>query len=284
MKPKRWQAIGVLVLLIVGGILAWCQISYSPLKRVFQERVEQAKEKTAAIEGVFSAEDFSQFPTVIQRYMAYCGYIGAPKMSSMKMDYGEVSFRMDRSSKATRVGYIQYNFASHPSRLALIEASLFGVPFEGMDYYDEGSGGMKGVLAKAIPLFDQQGEEMNRSCLVTYLAECLFMPTALLENDIAFEALDDQNVKATITYGEETVSGIFTFNKNNEMIAFTTNERSVTNKNGFMEQLPWTARCGNYQETEDGLKQPTTFQAVWHYSDGDFVYFDGDIDKISYDG
>lgn len=284
MKFKRWQIISVLTLLVVAGLLAWFRVSYSPLKNIFRERVEQEKQKTAAVNGVFSSEDFSQFPVVIQRYMAHCGYVGAPKMSHMRMDYGKVNFKMNRSSQAMRVEYVQYNFASYPSRLALIDASIFGIPFEGMDYYYEGHGGMKGVLAKLIPLFDQQGEEMNRSCLVTYLAECLFMPMALIENDITFEAIDDQTVKASITYGGETVSGIFVFNEHDEMIAFTTNDRSVTNEDGSLEQIPWTACCGNYRETEDGLKQPTTFQAIWHYSDGDFVYFDGVIDKIAYDG
>lgn len=284
MKFKRWQIIAVFALMIVAGLLVWFRVSYSPLKNIFQERVEQEKQKTTAVNGVFSSEDFSQFPEVIQRYMTHCGYVGTPKMSHMRMDYGKVNFKMNRSSQAMRVEYVQYNFASYPSRLALIDASIFGIPFEGMDYYYEGHGGMKGALAKLIPLFDQQGEEMNRSCLVTYLTECLFMPMALMENDITFEAIDDQTVKASITYGGETVSGIFVFNEHDEMIAFTTNDRSVTNEDGSLEQIPWTARCGNYRETEDGLKQPTTFQAVWHYSDGDFVYFDGVIDKIVYDG
>ena len=33
---------------------------------------------------------------------------------------------------------------------------------------------------------------------------------------------------------------------------------------------------------KNGIKYPTKFQAVWNYSDGDFTYFDGTIDKISY--
>ena len=189
MKFKRWQIISVLALMIVAGLLAWFRVSYSPLKNIFQERVEQEKQKTTAVNGVFSSEDFSQFPEVIQRYMTHCGYVGTPKMSHMRMVYGKVNFKMNRSSQAMRVEYVQYNFASYPSRLALIDASIFGIPFEGMDYYYEGHGGMKGVLAKLIPLFDQQGEEMNRSCLVTYLAECLFMPMALMENDIKFEVI-----------------------------------------------------------------------------------------------
>lgn len=39
--------------------------------------------------------------------------------------------------------------------MALIDSRMFGIPFEGYDYYQNGIGGMKGMLAKAIPLFNQ---------------------------------------------------------------------------------------------------------------------------------
>ncbi|EFA23492.1 flavodoxin domain-containing protein [Bifidobacterium gallicum] len=33
---------------------------------------------------------------------------------------------------------------------------------------------------------------------------------------------------------------------------------------------------------KDGIVRPSTFQAVWNYPDGDFVYFDGNISAVSY--
>lgn len=38
--------------------------------------------------------------------------------------------------------------------------------------------------------------------------------------------------------------------------------------------MKWSVFCDDYQET-NGIKQPTLFQAVWHYDDGDLVYFNG---------
>lgn len=45
--------------------------------------------------------------------------------------------------------------------MALIDSSMFGIPFEGYDYYWNGTGGMKGVIARAITLFDQTGADMD---------------------------------------------------------------------------------------------------------------------------
>ncbi len=51
--------------------------------------------------------------------------------------------------------------------MALIDSSIFGIPFEGYDSYQNGTGGMKGVIAKAITLFDQTGTDMDKACLAT---------------------------------------------------------------------------------------------------------------------
>ncbi len=42
-------------------------------------------------------------------------------------------------------------------------------------HYLDGKGGMKGVIAKLFTLFDQTGEDMDRACLATFLAECMFL-------------------------------------------------------------------------------------------------------------
>lgn len=166
--------------------------------------------------------------------------------------------------------------------MALIDSSMFGIPFEGYDYYQNGTGGMKGVIAKAITLFDQTGSDMDKACLVTFLAESLFAPTILLQDYITFEEISDFEVRATISYKGQTASGIFTFNEQYEMISFTTNDRAVANTDGTVEYITWSALCGDYAVAKNGIKYPTKFQAVWNYPDGDFTYFDGTIHEVSY--
>ena len=137
-------------------------------------------------------------------------------------------------------------------------------------------------IAKAITLFNQTGADMDKACLATFLAESLFAPTILLKDYIIFEEINDFEVRATISYKGQTASGIFNFNEQYEMISFTTNDRAVANTDGTVEYIPWSALCGDYTVAKNGIKYPTKFQAVWNYSDGDFTYFDGTIDKISY--
>lgn len=278
-------AIGI-VLVIIGVLMIWFHISYSPVKKQFQKDIAalMMKNKLSVDEEneVFTDKDFSHLPTVIQKYIENCGYIGTPKMSFLKMEYHDVDFSQGRNGAALKIDYTQYNFIKEPCRMALIDSSMFGIPFEGYDYYQNGIGGMKGVIAKGITLFHQTGKDMDKACLATFLAESFFAPTILLQDYITFEEISDFQVKATIAYGGQTASGIFNFNEQYEMISFVTNDRAVTNSDGSMEYIPWSALCTEYQISENGIKYPTKFQAVWNYPEEDFVYFDGTISEVSY--
>lgn len=271
-------------LILIGAILIWFHIPYSPVKSGFNKDIDTLVSENHLHTKTqdFAEEDFSHLPVAIQRYIQNCGYIGTPKMSYLKMEYHNVDFMQGKTGPALKIDYTQYNFVGEPCRMALIDSSMFGIPFEGYDYYKNGTGGMNGVIAKVITLFHQTGSDMDKACLATFLAESLFAPTILLQDYITFEEISDYEVKATITYEGQTASGVFTFNEQFEMISFTTNDRAVTGTDGSMEYVPWSALCDEYQLSTNGIKHPTKFQAVWNYLEGDFTYFDGIISKVSY--
>lgn len=275
--------IGVL-LIIVGAIMIWFNIPYSPTKSEFNNDVNRliSENKLQNESELFTEEDFSALPDTIQKYLDNCGYTGTPKMSYMKIEFKNVAFMQGKNGPSLRIDYTQYNFVSKPCRMALIDSSMFGVPFQGYDYYENGKGGMKGVIAKVITLFDQQGADMDKACLATFLAECMFAPSILTQDYITFEEISEFKIKATITYEGQTASGVFTFNEQYEMISFVTDDRAVSNSDGTYEYVRWSALCSDYVTYENGIKRPTKMQAVWNYDDGDFIYFDGEINRLSY--
>lgn len=266
-------------------IVTWFAIPYSPLKDDFSTDNKTLKEKSILYKDneVFKETDFEATPSAIQKYIANAGYIGTKKMNSLHMEYLDVDFKQGKNGPSLKIDYIQNNYVKEPARMALILSSMFGIPFQGYDYYSDGVGGMKGVIAKLLTLFDQKGLEMDVACLVTFLAESMFFPSVLLQDYISLEEINDHQVKATITFREQKASGIFTFNEKYEMTSFTTKDRAVVNTDGTTENVPWTAACDRYVTGADGIKRPTTFKAIWNYSDGDFIYFDGQISRIDYE-
>lgn len=300
----------LLILLIL--LIVWFKIPYSPLKSKFQRemdamtanvsgRKEKSSGKKKSLTGenfagetltdktltgetginvAYTEEDFNHLPMALKQYVKNCGYIGKPKISCFKLEYHDVDFMQNVDGPKLKIDYTQYNFVENPCRMALIDSSMFGIPFEGCDYYQNGTGGMKGVLGKVFTLFDQRGEAMDQSGLVTFLAESLFAPVIFLQDYISFEEISDYEVKAVIAYKGQTASGIFHFNEQYEMTRFTTNDRAITLSDGRMEYVPWSAACGDYYTAENGIRYPGRLQAVWNYPDKDFVYFDGRIDAV----
>jgi len=280
-KKKMLIIIGVL-LSIIGIVTVLFNIPYSKTKTEFTEISRNLLTKMANESGVFNEEDILNLPLPVQKYFRYCGFIGAPKMSSMKAMYHDVYFLFGKDKSTITIDYTQYNFVNEPIRIAYIDSSMYGIPFEGLDSYIKGTGSMKGVIAKLFTLFNQTGEAMDKASLVTYLSECLLIPNAALQDYIIWQEIDDLHSQATITYYGITASGIFTFNENGEMLSFTTDDREATATDGTSEKVRWSAVCMEYVET-NGIKKPTVLQAIWHYDDGDLVYFDGKDIVIEYD-
>lgn len=264
-----------IIIILAGVIMLFFQLPYSKTKAEFYKRVNSLIKNSKASSDVFTLEDIKDLPLPVQKYFTYCGYIGTPKMSSIMLDFKDVDFRMDANSKKTiKIDYTQYNFVERPDRFAYIDSSMMGIPFEGFDSFLNGNGSMKGVLAKLITLFHQKGESMDRACLVTHLSESLIIPNVALQDYIKWESIDDTHAKATSTYYGMTVSGVFTFDDNGAMLSFRTRDRLATNPDGSSREADWSAICKDYVET-NGIKHPSTLQAVWHFEEGDDLYFDG---------
>jgi hypothetical protein len=279
-KKTMWIILTVITILIVG-ITIFFNIPYSKTKSEFNKTVTETIRHTSAVSDIFTLDDIKGLPLPVRKYFDYCGYIGTPKMSFMKVKFKNVGFVLSPDKPKLKIDYTQYNFAQQPIRIAFIDTAMYGIPFQGLDSYVDGVGGMKGVIAKTITLFNEVGKEMDRACLVTVLSECLIIPNVALQNYIAWEAIDDTHAKATISYYGISASGIFTFSESGEMLSFTTNDRTNTAIDGTSQQVAWSAILSDYKDM-NGIKQPTILQAIWHYESGDLLYFDSDNVVIEY--
>lgn len=280
-KKMIWIVLGVLVSVIIL-VFTFFKIPYSKIKADFNNVSVTLMKEAVNNNEVFTEENIKELPTPVKRYFNYCGYIGTRKMSYMKATFKNVAFKTGKDKPSLKIDYTQYNFVNKPDRIAFIDSSMFGIPFQGFDSYLNGVGSMKGVIAKSYTLFDQRGDAMNKASLVTYLAECFLVPTVILQDYITWEGIDETHAKATIYYYDISASGIFTFNDNGEMVSFTTNDRIATEIDGTAKNVKWTAICSDYKES-NGIRKPTVLKAIWHYKDGDQIYFNGNEIQIEYD-
>ncbi len=295
-----WIILTVLAIVLIG-MLIFFRVPYSPVrakyKKVTEERLAEEERLTAAKatqESTASPETSSEtspetkianLPEPVQRYLRQSGFLSlnpslnlsfSPSLNrtktlGMSASLHNADFVMG-PERTIKVDYVQLNLANRPERYALITASLFGIPFEGFDAFTGEVGSMKGVLAKIIPLFNQKGENMTKAGLVTWLAECLLVPGAALQDFIAWEAIDQNHAAASITWNGHRASGVFTFAENGDLLGFRTSDRTATDMNGHETQVDWSELYSDYHEV-DGLHLPQIIQSVWHYPAGDIIYF-----------
>ena len=265
-----WITLLIIFILIVS-VFIFLYMPYSRSKSEFDQMINSKISSTAEMKDVFTEEDIKGLPSPVQKYFKYTGLLGTPKMAYMKATFKNVDFIMSEN-KTIKIDYTQFNFVERPERFAYIDSSLYGIPFEGIDSYQNGVGSMKGTIAKTINLFDQRGESMDKACLVTILSESLIIPNVALQDYIQWEAIDDTHAKATISYYGISASGIFTFDKEGAMVSFDTEDRTATDTKGATRKAEWSAVVSNYQ-TVNGIKQPKVMQAIWHFPEGDSIYF-----------
>ena len=272
--------IGVLLFLL-AGITVFFSVPYSKTRTEFISIRNHALIGESKDPGVFTGEDVSHLPLPVKKYFHYCGFMGTSKMHAMKAEFRDVNFLFGSEKPAMSIDYIQYNAISEPARIAYIRSSKYGVPFEGLDSYIAGSGSMKGVAAKLFTVFNQTGKTMDQASLVTFLAESLVIPNAALQEYITWEEIDDLRAKATISCYGNTACGVFTFDKKGELLSFTTDDRIATAADGTSKKVKWSAVFGGYRESH-GIKKPTVLKAIWHYKEGDLLYFDSKNAVIEY--
>lgn len=283
---KRLRSKVMVVLGIMLGLALLIAVyfiqPFSALKSDFEKQVRGAVERMTLAEEVFTLEDIKGLPAPVQNYFVKCGYIGRPKMAYLKASFRHVPFATGQNGPTLLIDYTQYNFVREPTRFALISSTRMGIPFQGFDCFQNGTGSMKGVIAKTFTLFDQKGAAMDQSSLVTFLSECLLVPNAALQDYISWETVDETHAAAVITWQGVQAGGVFTFNEKGEMVSFTTDDRAAVDFEGNQRTVTWTAVCADYRE-QNGIRQPSTLKAVWHYPEGDQTYFDGRNVAIEFD-
>lgn len=252
------------------------------MKKMYLNEVRAELDRCPPYDGVFTEEGISILPEPVQRYFRHCGYIGREMMTNAKIIWNDVNFKLSPDKPWIKIKYEQYNFVCEPSRFAYIYSKMFGIiPFEGRDKYLDGQGNMLGRLAGLITMFNATGREINISAAVTYLSECLLVPACALQDYINWEPQGPNQVKAIFEYKQIKVEGIFTFDNDGKFIKFETDERYMDNGKSKPERYKWSVVLDKYIEM-GGIKIPSRGKAVWNLPDGDYEYFNGNVESIVY--
>lgn len=150
------------------------------------------------------------------------------------------------------------------------------------DSYVAGVGGMHARAAAVAPLVNERGTpELASGALVRYLAECVWLPTALLPHaGVSWEALDDESARATLTDGETTVSLDVHFGVHGEIVRGVATR--YRNEGGMSVLRDWVCHHREYRRV-DGMMIPMAGEAAWRLPERRVPYWRGRIASVFYE-
>ena len=145
--------------------------------------------------------------------------------------------------------------------------------------YREGKGNMLIKLLSLFTIADAKGKEMDQGTLLRYLNEMMWFPTAYLNDNIQWEAVDSNSAKVTMSDHENTVSAVLHFNKKGEIKNFVAERYREVKGQFFMDT--WSTPNHEYKEI-NGIWIPAKGEGVWNLESGDFSYIQLEIIDIEY--
>ena len=276
------------VMLIVLSVIVGLVVIYSliPSKAFSLFKTEVEKELSnhpPTHQGVFTEQDIASLPDPVQRYFRHCGFIGKPKMTNGALDIERMQLKLDLKKDFFPVKSYQLNAVVEPARIVYLKAKMFGViPFDGRDKYWNNEGNMFIQVMKLFTVQNVTGMEMDKSTLVTVLAETFMVPSYALQPYINWTAVHSNAAKATLSHQGVSVSGTFYFNDAGEVMRFETNDRYMSQPDGTNKNTKWITFSKNYQE-RNGYRIPTEVSAAWVVNGVEKEYGNLKLRGIRYD-
>ncbi len=117
--------------------------------------------------------------------------------------------------------------------------------------------------------------------LLRYLAEAVFIPTALLpRGGISWEAIDENTARVTLIDGDTTVSCDVDFGEQSEIVRISAMRgRDI---GGKFELVPWVGHFSDYRRVQ-GMMIPMRGEVQWVLPGGPAPYFRARVVGAQYD-
>ncbi len=273
----------IFFILLAGGGLAAVWRKHEQWSQYVSSQVGQVVQNAAALDRVVDLAETEKLPEPVRRYFHQALKDGQLLISQTYL-VQKGGFRTKPEAEGWAKLSARQAFSSDP-RAFVWDAKIAMAPAVSVrvfDAYRNGEGTMKAALFSMVPLADIQGsKEIDQGALMRYLAEAVWFPTALLPSQgVAWEAIDENRARATVTDDGNTVSLEFSFNDQGEIVAVYSPAR-YREADGAFIPTPWEGRFADYTDV-NGYRVPLEAEVAWHLPEGVFSYWRAMIVEIHY--
>jgi hypothetical protein len=302
--PQWWWVVGAGALVVsqVVIVTSWADARYGTIANVivfagvafgclsqgpWSFRAEYDREIAqglgrAVATPLLTEVDLAELPAVVQRYIRLNGAVGQPRVQNFRARFhGRI--RSGPDARWMSFSGEQYNFFDQPSRLFLMNASMFGIPFQAFHRFIGPSATMRVKVASVVTVVDAKGPEMDEAETVTLFNDlCVFAPGALIDRRIQWQVIDPQTISASFTNMSHTIRAVLSFNDSGELTNFVADGRAAASADGkSFTKMRWSTPLGDYREFGTH-RLMARGEGIWHAPAGDYSYLRFDLDAIEY--
>jgi uncharacterized protein DUF6920 len=280
-----WIAIAGIVLVLVlvlvaGASLAWGTRRWRKDSAHAVARLEGTS--SAAPVARYDERETARLPAPVARYFRVALRPGQPMIVRAHVEHAG-RFRGGAADAWRPFASIEAFAVSPPgfvwdARIRTAPAITVRV----RDAYVAGEASMRAAVLGVVPLVDVRDRpDLAEGALLRYLAEAVWLPTALLPSQgVEWAAIDESSARATLRDGETTASLEFRFDRLGHVASTFAHARPRALGSTF-EPTPWTCRYSTWVN-RGGMQVPLEGEAAWKLPDRALAYWHGRLAKVEY--
>jgi len=231
--------------------------------------------------SLLTENNIDYLPEPVKKYLHYTKSVGRPKIGNFRVEFrGKI--RKNNQSEWMTFTSEQNNFIETSRRLFFMNATMKHMPVAGFHSFKNGHAFMDIRLLSLFKVQYQSGKEMGKAETVTFFNDmCCLAPATLIDKRIKWLETNGNQVKASFTNNNITITAWLHFNDKGELINFVSNDRYAFEKENVMKKIPWETPLKNYRGV-NGYKLASYAEAIYKYPEGDLVYGVFNISSVQY--
>ncbi|MEP7384374.1 MAG: DUF6544 family protein [Gemmatimonadota bacterium] len=276
----RWGTLAN-ALVLVGVAYGFLSQGPGSFRAEFDRDVARELRQTVAT-PLLTEADIAGLPVAVQQYIRLNGAVGRPRVQNIRVRFhGEI--RGGPEARWMSFTGEQYNFYDQPSRLFLMDATMFAIPVQAFHRFVGPSATMRVKLAAVVRMVDAKGPEMDEAETITRFNDlCVFAPGAMIDPRITWQASDSHTVAASFTNLGHTARAVLTFNERGELADFVADGRGASSTDGrTFTKMRWSTPLRDYRAF-GAHRLMSHGEGVWHAPAGEYSYLRFDVDTIEY--
>lgn len=249
-------------------------------KQITTEKIALINSFRAGTQDTLRPAEIGHLPLIIQKWLTQSGVVDKPRAFSLRLrQIGEL--RPKPESKWMPFVAQQYVNIYSPAFIWSSEVKAFpGISLSGRDRFENGTGEMIIKLASLIPVVDEKDNlQINTGSMIRFLGEICWFPSAAVHDYIVWETVDPHSAKATMTWNNQSVSGVFRFTETGELISFEASRFFGGTKDA--KQHLWKVEVLKHKVFE-GVRIPEVSRIIWKLPEGDFEWLRLTISEVNY--